>query len=128
MAGGVSTVNTAHAWLNTLRGSTGTDFTHPATVYIELHTADPGSAGTTSRWESNTKGRRAPVPRTRAHAAARPAREPSDGVDACCEVLQACAGRDSRIDVGPLEPLGDVRGEGRLARAWFAGDKQRTPQ
>jgi hypothetical protein len=46
---GLSTVNLANAWLNTLRGSgAGVTFTAPATVFVEAHTADPGASGTTS--------------------------------------------------------------------------------
>jgi hypothetical protein len=55
MTVGLSAVNTANAWLNTLRGSTGADFTHPATVYIELHTADPGASGTTAVAATSTR-------------------------------------------------------------------------
>lgn len=42
---GLSTVNTANAWLNVLSGTT---FTGAAGSFVELHTGDPGSAGTTS--------------------------------------------------------------------------------
>jgi hypothetical protein len=48
MTVGLSTVNLANAWLNTMRGSgNGVTFTAPATVFVEAHTADPGAAGTT---------------------------------------------------------------------------------
>lgn len=47
---GLHTVNTANAWLNTIRGGgAGTTFTALAAIYVDLHTADPGAAGTTSR-------------------------------------------------------------------------------
>lgn len=46
MAVGLNTTNTANAWLNTIRGTAvpGTS----ATPHAELHTADPGAAGTTA--------------------------------------------------------------------------------
>lgn len=43
MTAGLSTVNTANAWLNVLRGTT---FTGAAGTFIQLHTADPGASGT----------------------------------------------------------------------------------
>ena len=45
MTVGISTVNLANAWLNMIKA---TAFTAPAATWVELHTADPGSAGTTS--------------------------------------------------------------------------------
>jgi len=46
---GLSTVNLANAWLNTLRGGgNGVTFTAPSTIYAQLHTADPGASGTTA--------------------------------------------------------------------------------
>lgn len=49
MTVGLSTVNLANAWLNTLKAnSTGVTFTAPATIFAELHVADPGASGTTS--------------------------------------------------------------------------------
>jgi hypothetical protein len=42
---GLSTVNTANAWLNVLRGTT---FTGAAGTFVQLHTADPGASGTTA--------------------------------------------------------------------------------
>ena len=49
MTVGVSAVNTANAWLNVLRGGgVGTTFTAAATLFVQLHTADPGAAGTTA--------------------------------------------------------------------------------
>lgn len=47
MTVGVSTVNTANAWLNCIRAS-GATRTVVAGTYVALHTADPGSAGTTA--------------------------------------------------------------------------------
>jgi hypothetical protein len=44
MAAGLAAVATANAWLNVFRGTT---FTGVANVYVQLHTADPGAAGTT---------------------------------------------------------------------------------
>ena len=42
-----STLN--NSWLNTIRGGgAGTSYTAPAAVYVQLHTANPGAAGTTS--------------------------------------------------------------------------------
>lgn len=47
MTVGLSAVNTANAWLNVLRGGgVGTTFTAPATLFVQLHTGDPGAAGT----------------------------------------------------------------------------------
>lgn len=47
MAVGLSTTNLANAWLNTMRGGgSGSNFTAPATLFVQLHTGDPGSAGT----------------------------------------------------------------------------------
>lgn len=43
MTAGLSTVNTANAWLNVLRGTT---FTGAAGTFIQVHVGDPGSAGT----------------------------------------------------------------------------------
>lgn len=49
MAVGLSAVNLANAWLNTMRGSgNGTTFTAPATLFVQCHTADPGASGTTA--------------------------------------------------------------------------------
>lgn len=45
MAVGLNTTNLANAWLNALRG---TAFTTVTTPHAQLHTADPGSAGTTA--------------------------------------------------------------------------------
>jgi hypothetical protein len=54
MTVGISTVNTANAFLNVFRGGgNGVTFTAPSTLYVQLHTGDPGSAGT-SNVSSNT--------------------------------------------------------------------------
>lgn len=42
MAVGLSTANLANKWLDMLGG---TAFTAPASVFVKLHTGDPGSAG-----------------------------------------------------------------------------------
>ena len=47
MAVGVSTVNTANAWLNCIRAS-GSTRTVVAGTFVQLHTADPGASGTTA--------------------------------------------------------------------------------
>lgn len=44
MTAGFSTTNVANAFLNALRGNT--SFTAPAGNYVQIHTGDPGSAGT----------------------------------------------------------------------------------
>lgn len=48
MAVGLSAVNTANAWLNVLRGTSAATFTAVTTLFIQLHTGDPGSAGTSN--------------------------------------------------------------------------------
>lgn len=45
MTVGLSTANLANKWLDMLGA---TAFTAPAATWVELHTADPGAAGTTS--------------------------------------------------------------------------------
>lgn len=45
MAVGLSAVNTANAWLNVLRGTSAATFTAVTTLFVKLHTGDPGSAG-----------------------------------------------------------------------------------
>jgi len=48
MAVGTSTT-LANSWLNVIRGgAAGTTYTAPAAIYVQLHTANPGTAGTTS--------------------------------------------------------------------------------
>ena len=44
MTVGISAVNLANAWLNVLRGTTFTG----VSVFVKLHTADPGAAGATA--------------------------------------------------------------------------------
>ena len=46
MAVGLSAVNTANAWLNTLRGTSAATFTGITTMFVQLHTGDPGASGT----------------------------------------------------------------------------------
>ncbi len=46
LAVGFSEANTANAWLNTLRGTSAATFTGVTTLFIQLHTAIPGAAGT----------------------------------------------------------------------------------
>lgn len=48
MAVGLSAVNTANAWLNVLRGTSAATFTAVTTLFVQLHTGDPGSAGTSN--------------------------------------------------------------------------------
>ena len=52
MALGLSTANLANKWLDMMGG---TAFTAPATVYVKLHTADPGSAGATAASATTTR-------------------------------------------------------------------------
>lgn len=51
MAVGVSTTNLANAWLNVLRGTT---FTGITTVYVKLHTGDPGASGASAAAAGST--------------------------------------------------------------------------
>lgn len=51
MAAGLSTVNLANAWLNTLSGTTFTG----ATTYVKLHTGDPGASGTSNASANTTR-------------------------------------------------------------------------
>lgn len=46
MTVGLSAVNTANAWLNTLRGTSAATFTGVTTLFVQLHTGDPGASGT----------------------------------------------------------------------------------
>ena len=56
MARGLSATNLANAWLNTMRGAgNGVTFTAPAALYAQLHTADPGAAGTTAVSSTTTR-------------------------------------------------------------------------
>lgn len=52
MATGLNTANLANKWLDMMGG---TAFTAPATVYVKLHTADPGSAGATAASANTTR-------------------------------------------------------------------------
>lgn len=55
MAVGISTT-LANSWLNTIRGgAAGTTYTAPSAVYVQLHTANPGTAGTTSISSTTTR-------------------------------------------------------------------------
>lgn len=51
MAVGISQANVAHQWLNWIRG---TATTAPSTIFVKLHTADPGSAGATAAAAGST--------------------------------------------------------------------------
>jgi hypothetical protein len=55
MAVGLSAVNTANAWLNTLRGTSAATFTAVTTLFVQLHTGDPGSAGTSNVSSTTTR-------------------------------------------------------------------------
>ena len=56
MTVGLSAVGLADAWLNVIRGGgAGVTFTAPAAVYVQLHTGDPGSAGTTAVSSTTTR-------------------------------------------------------------------------
>jgi hypothetical protein len=46
MTVGLSAANTANPWLNTLRGTSAATFTAVTTMFIQLHTGDPGASGT----------------------------------------------------------------------------------
>lgn len=46
MTAGLSAANTANAWLNTLRGTSAATFTAVTTLFVQLHTGDPGASGT----------------------------------------------------------------------------------
>lgn len=46
MTVGLSAANTANAWLNTLRGTSAATFTAVTTLFVQLHTGDPGASGT----------------------------------------------------------------------------------
>jgi len=48
MAVGLSAANTANAWLNTLRGTSAATFTAVTTLFVQLHTGDPGASGTSN--------------------------------------------------------------------------------
>lgn len=46
MTVGFSGANTANAWLNVLRGTSAATFTGITTLFVQLHTGDPGASGT----------------------------------------------------------------------------------
>lgn len=46
MTAGLSATNTANAWLNVLRGTSAATFTAVTTLFVQLHTGDPGASGT----------------------------------------------------------------------------------
>lgn len=52
MTVGLSTANLANKWLDMLGG---TAFTAPTTVYVKLHTADPGASGATAASAETTR-------------------------------------------------------------------------
>jgi hypothetical protein len=51
MTVGLHTTNTVNVWLNWIRG---TNATAPTSINVKLHTADPGSAGTTAAAAGDT--------------------------------------------------------------------------
>lgn len=55
MTVGLSAVNTANAWLNVLRGTSAATFTGVTTLFVQLHTGDPGSAGTANVSSTTTR-------------------------------------------------------------------------
>jgi hypothetical protein len=55
MTVGFSTANTVNAWLNTLRGTSAATFTGITTLFVQLHTADPGASGTTAVSSTTTR-------------------------------------------------------------------------
>jgi hypothetical protein len=56
MTVGLSATNLANAWLNTIRGGgNGVTFTAPATLFVQLHTGDPGASGTANVSSTTTR-------------------------------------------------------------------------
>lgn len=55
MTVGFSTVNTVNAWLNVLRGTSAATFTGVTTLFIQLHTGDPGASGTANVSSTTTR-------------------------------------------------------------------------
>lgn len=55
MTVGLSTTNTANAWLNTLRGTSAATFTGVTTMFAQLHTGDPGASGTANVSSTTTR-------------------------------------------------------------------------
>jgi hypothetical protein len=52
---GLSTTNTANAWLNVLRGTSAATFTGVTTMFAQLHTGDPGASGTANVSSTTTR-------------------------------------------------------------------------
>jgi hypothetical protein len=55
MTVGFSTTNTVNAWLNTLRGTSAATFTGVTTLFVQLHTGDPGASGTANVSSTTTR-------------------------------------------------------------------------
>lgn len=56
MTWGLSAANLANPWLATMRGGgAGTTFTAPAALWAQLHTGDPGAAGTANVSSTTTR-------------------------------------------------------------------------
>lgn len=55
MTVGLAATATANAWLNTLRGTSAATFTGVTTLFVQLHTGDPGSAGTANVSSTTTR-------------------------------------------------------------------------
>jgi len=55
MTAGFSAVNTANAWLNVLRGTSAATFTGITTLFVQLHTGDPGASGTANVSSTTTR-------------------------------------------------------------------------
>jgi hypothetical protein len=55
MTVGFSATNTVNPWLNVLRGTSAASFTGVTTLFVQLHTADPGAAGTTAVSSTTTR-------------------------------------------------------------------------
>lgn len=55
MTVGFAATATANAWLNVLRGTSAATFTGVTTLFVQLHTGDPGSAGTANVSSTTTR-------------------------------------------------------------------------
>jgi hypothetical protein len=55
MTVGFSAANTANAWLNVLRGTSAATFTGVTTLFVQLHTGDPGASGTANVSSTTTR-------------------------------------------------------------------------
>ena len=55
MTVGLSAANTANAWLNVLRGTSAATFTGVTTLFVQLHTGDPGASGTANVSSTTTR-------------------------------------------------------------------------